>query len=118
MNIPALSIIAAAYLVTLLTSGWVVKKALVWTKHDAPLGDAATARSGLLIGKCENILVVTLVLLDGLTAVALIFTAKSLIRRDAVADTEYLLGGTLVNVTYSIHIALLAQLVAKQYGLP
>lgn len=111
MPLPATpeAIVGAAYLVTLLTSGFVVKAALRWTKHDTALKDEKTARSGRLIGKCENVLIVTLVLLDEFTALALIFTAKSLTRRDAEADAEYLLGGTLVNVTWSIVVALVAK---------
>ncbi len=106
---PRMVAVVGAYVVTLFTSGLVVKAALRWTKHDAPMSDEKTARSGLLIGKCENILVVTLVFLEAFTAMALIFTAKSLVRREQVDDAEYLLGGTLVNVTWSLLVALAAR---------
>ena len=102
-------VLLGTYVVTMALSGAIVKAALRWTKHDTPLSDAKTARSGMLIGKCENILVVTLVFLDSLTALALIFAAKSLVRKDQIEDTEYYLGGTLVNVTWSMLVALLAR---------
>lgn len=108
-DIPPAAIVAAAVVFALLTSGLVVKTALRWTKHDTALANEKTARSGRLIGKCENVLIITLVLLDEFTALALIFTAKSLTRRDEEADAEYLLGGTLVNVTWSILVALLGK---------
>lgn len=106
-------IIFTAYLITLAFSGFIVRTAMRWTGHDAPLTSSDPkenkAKSGLLIGKCENFLVVTLVLLDAFTALALIFTAKSLVRKDQVPDAEYFLGGTLVNVTWSLGVGLLAR---------
>jgi hypothetical protein len=93
----------------MLFSAIVVRAALPWTGHAFIMKNSDAARSGKLIGNCENIFVVTLVLLDAFTALALVFAAKSLVRKDQVPDAEYFLGGTLVNATWSLLIALLAR---------
>lgn len=60
--------------------------------------------TGWLIGRLENILVLTLVLAGEYTALSIIFAAKSWVRREdtATENTTYYLAGTLVNFTYSI----------------
>ena len=63
--------------------------------------------TGVIIGKCENILVFVFIIFDQYTALALIFTAKTVVRAEAIrADPLYYLAGTMINVTYSIIIAL------------
>jgi len=66
--------------------------------------------TGWLIGRCENILVLSLVLVGEYTALSVIFAAKSWVRRDDTAsgNTTYYLAGTLVNFTYSIVVGLSA----------
>lgn len=67
---------------------------------------------GAIVGKAENILVYTLVLVDAFTALALIFAAKSIVRReDMKNDSLYYLAGTLVNFTYSLLLGVLARAV-------
>lgn len=70
--------------------------------------DDETKDTGWLIGKCENVLVVTLVLVGAYTALGIIFAAKSLVRREDTSseDTTYYLTGTLVNFTYSLLVGL------------
>lgn len=60
--------------------------------------------TGWLIGRLENVIVLTLVLVGEYTALSIIFAAKSWVRYEDTAseDTTYYLAGTLVNFTYSI----------------
>lgn len=62
--------------------------------------------TGWLIGRLENILVLTLVLTGEYTALSIIFAAKSWVRIEDTAseNSTYYLAGTLVNFTYSIAI--------------
>lgn len=64
--------------------------------------------TGWLIGRLENVIVLTLVLAGEYTALSIIFAAKSWVRREDTAggNTTYYLAGTLVNFTYSIVIGL------------
>ena len=69
---------------------------------------ARRADIGAIVGKCENILTVTFIMADAITGLALIFAAKSIVRREDIEkDPRYYLGGTLVNLTFSVVIALL-----------
>lgn len=66
--------------------------------------------TGRIIGKCENILIFIFIIFDQYTALALIFTAKTIVRAESIrADPLYYLAGTMVNVTYSIIITLLVK---------
>ena len=66
---------------------------------------------GAIIGKCENFLVITFILADAFTGSALIFTAKSIVRREDIEkDPGYYLGGTLVNFSYSVLIGYLIRI--------
>lgn len=68
--------------------------------------------TGLVVGKCENILIVVLVLLDAYTALSIIFAGKAWIRRREMRrGSLYFLAGTMVNVTYSVLFALGIKLV-------
>lgn len=65
---------------------------------------------GQVIGKCENVLVLSFVLANAYTALAVVFAAKSIVRReDMVKNSKYYLAGTLVNFTYSILFALVVK---------
>ncbi|MFH1864567.1 MAG: hypothetical protein ABIK85_01665 [Candidatus Eisenbacteria bacterium] len=60
-----------------------------------------------VVGKCENILIVALVLSGAYTALSVIFAAKAFVRReDMSSNSLYFLAGTMVNVTYSLLVAL------------
>ena len=64
---------------------------------------------GAIVGKTENVLVYAFVLVDAFTALAIIFAAKSIVRReDMKNDSLFYLAGTLVNFTYSLLVGLLA----------
>lgn len=60
--------------------------------------------TGWLIGRLENVLVLTLVLVGEYTALSIVFAAKSWVRREDTAseNSTYYLAGTLTNFTYSI----------------
>lgn len=80
-----------------------------WKKQNKKIYD-----TGYIVGKCENILIYIMVCMGEFTALALIFSAKSLIRQEDIKkDSLYYLAGSLVNFTYSIIIALLFKDIAK-----
>lgn len=103
-----LAIIAGGYALLLLTSGRVVRFALSWADEEYAASVTPVQRNiGALVGKCENILLFTLVLVEAYTALALVFAAKSIVRREHMArNSLFYLAGTLVNVTYSLLIGL------------
>ncbi len=69
---------------------------------------------GAIIGKCENIIVITFVLAGAYTGLALIFTAKSIVRSDDIKrDPRYFLGGTLVNFVFSVLIGFAARIAVE-----
>lgn len=94
------------YLVLLGTSTFVVDYFLErWTGTDLTTDlDAGQRDTGRIVGKCENVLVLTLVFVGAYTALGLVFAAKSIVRREDMSsgDTTWYLAGTLVNFTYSI----------------
>lgn len=65
--------------------------------------------TGWLIGRLENVLVLTLVLAGEYTALSIVFAAKSWVRREDTAseNTTYYLAGTLTNFTYSVAVGIL-----------
>ena len=102
----------------LLTSGRVVGWALRSVRSQPPPVEPEVADveervgTGRIIGKCENILVYLFVLLGEHTALAILFTAKALVRKEDIRkDSLYFLAGMMVNVTYSVVVAVLVQLV-------
>ncbi len=106
-------VIVAAYVITLTCSGKLVAYFVLPRKRPArpaPNPDGPRFNTSLLIGKCENILTVTLVLLGQETGLALIFTAKSFVRKEEIErDPGFFLGGTLVNLVWGIVVAGLAR---------
>jgi len=103
--IPAL-IVLGGYLFTFITSTFLIHWIIKIPK--APQEEAKSLRkAGNIIGKCENFLIITFILADALTGLALIFTAKSLSRKTKEDDannelTNYFLAGTLLNFSYSL----------------
>ena len=114
-----LLVIVVGYALTMLLSGYIVRlfagspppsppqtdqtdSPSPGSETDTPDVRKATL-SGAVIGKCENFLALTFVLSGQLTALALVFTAKSIVRLDVIKkDPQYYLGGTLVNLCFSI----------------
>lgn len=99
--------IAAAYGFLLGTSGFVVAGAFRFAGVE-PSGDVAD--TGRAVGKIENVLVLTLTLLGAYTALAIVFTAKSIVRWQDLSseNTTYYLTGSITNVTYSVAYGLAA----------
>ena len=99
-----LGILAAGYLVTLALSGvWV--RFFVGPPQAKPEGAPRPGRfdTGSVIGKCENILALTFILANEATGLALIVAAKSLVRKEDIQKNPgYFLGGTLVNLVWSV----------------
>ncbi|MBN1455505.1 MAG: hypothetical protein JW945_04570 [Methanomicrobia archaeon] len=107
----------------LLTSGrvvWLVLSLIARVESRATGSDSASVAAGkfgvsqkaldtgAVVGKCENFLILTFMLLDAYTALALIFAAKTVVRREDIStNTLFYLAGTMVNVTYSILIGAL-----------
>jgi hypothetical protein len=115
-------IIIAAYILLILTSGRVVNMLLQQVAHrtlseaaddDHPEATQKKQRlaAGKIIGKCENILILSFILLEAYTALALVVTAKTLIRKDEIERNEmYFLVGTMTNVSYSVLVGFLTKL--------
>lgn len=112
-RLPHALIVALGYAVLLRTSGPMVNLVLKMIS-DQPVSAMVTPKvreTGMVIGKCENFLILTFMMLDAYIAISLIFTAKGIIRReDMIRDSTYYLAGTLVNVTWSVLIALAVKL--------
>lgn len=95
----------------MLTSGFVVFYSLKCiTKVEIDI-EKKTRDTGYIIGKCENILILTFFLLDAYIALGLIFTAKGFLRREDINKNPlYFLAGTMINFTYSIVIGILLKI--------
>ncbi|MFG0330146.1 MAG: hypothetical protein ACF8PN_09640 [Phycisphaerales bacterium] len=114
--------IAFAYIITVALSGEVVGAFMKRLEggdgagppaenSSSPAGDDHPTRlqrldTGMVIGKCENIITVTFVLLGQETGLALIFGAKSIVRREDIKkNPRYYLGGTLINLCWGLLVA-------------
>lgn len=102
-------IVGLGYILTIATSGLIVRHFIGGTSGKSSDSDSESSTSkdkydlGAIIGKCENLLIITLILASAFTGLALIFTAKSIVRSDDIKkEPKYYLGGTLVNFTYSV----------------
>ncbi len=91
--------------------------ALVMQRWSAQLEETGTlASAGERIGVLERLLVLTLVLLDQLTAVGFLLAAKSVLRFGDLRDspdrklTEYVLLGTLLSVSTTLVLGMLIRL--------
>jgi hypothetical protein len=74
---------------------------------------------GAVIGKCENILSLTFILAGEATGLALIFAAKSIVRKDEIQkNPSYYLGGTLVNLVWAVLVGFAMRAVLALDDLP
>lgn len=103
-----LVILVIGYGGLLLTSGFAVRAAFHVAKVTIADGQDQED-TGRAIGKLENVLVLSLMLVEAYTALGLIFAAKSIVRRAdmSTGDTSYYLTGTVANFTYTVVIGLL-----------
>lgn len=105
------------YLLLLLTSGRLVFLVLSRTSDRDVIEkiEQSALDTGFVVGKCENILIPTLVVLEQYTALGLIFAAKAIVRReDMKKNTLYYLAGTMVNFTYSLLVGVVVYLLLQQ----
>ncbi len=105
-------VLLIGYLLTLLLSGRLVKKIVsMMTLEGYKKLDRKAIDTGTVVGKCENILIITFILVEAYTALALVLAAKSVVRSKAMQETpEYYLVGTMVNFTFSILMGLLTKI--------
>ena len=111
-------ILVAGYVVLLCTSGKVLDYILSKTSGKCMIQEINRniRDTGFIVGKCENLLILTFMLLDAYTALALIFAAKAVVRREDMSKSSlYFLAGTMVNITYSIMFGLAIKILV---GLP
>ena len=104
--------VVAGYAIALAGSGPVVRWFVVPPGTTPPPPDPKVPRprydAGVVIGKCENLLILTMTLLGELDGLSLILGAKTIARIDAIkSNPSYYLGGTLVNLCWSFAVALL-----------
>ncbi len=98
-----LAVVALAYVLLLATSGFVVVRSISLVPSDDVEPTERERDVGAIVGKCENLLTLTFILLGAYTALAVIFAAKGIIRKDDIEKNSlYYLAGTLVNFTYSV----------------
>lgn len=113
MNWIVVTILVGGYLILPGTSGIVVNYILSKISKE-PISQKIGKEvrdTGFVIGKCENLLILTFMLLDAYTALAVIFAAKAIVRKEDMSkNTLFFLAGTMINVTYSIIIGLVIKI--------
>lgn len=110
-------LIVATYVLTLALSTRIVTRFVPTSDSAQPAHGDGNEHSteerrhlGKIIGKCENIIIVTFIFIQAETGLALIFAAKALVRREDIArDPGYFLGGTLLNFVWSLSVATIAR---------
>jgi hypothetical protein len=108
-------IVMLAYVLAIAMSGKIVRFFVSppTTSRESESGQPQRFDSGVIIGKCENILAVTLVLIGEYAGLGLVFAGKTFARsEDMQRNPSYYLGGTLVNLVWGMGIAVLAKLLA------
>lgn len=100
-----------AYLLALGGSGYFVRLLLHWAGKELPPEEA---NPGWVIGKLEDVLVVSLVAAGAYTALAVIFAAKGIARVEGARENaSYYILGTLANFTWALLISLLAVFLSR-----
>ena len=90
MNLITVAILVGGYLILLGTSGIVVNYILSKISKEPisqKIGKEARD-TGFVVGKCENLLILTFMLLDAYTALALVFAAKAIVRKEDKGDVK------------------------------
>jgi hypothetical protein len=117
INLIQVAIVLSGYIILLATSGRMVNYVLHSISGNGVAEPSREVKdTGYVIGKCENLLLLTFMLLDAFTAMALIFTAKAIVRaEDMKKQPLYFLAGTMVNVTYSIMIGFILKILLIRF---
>lgn len=100
--------VITGYLITFFITNFLIKKIVLEKKKNSndTISDTSIIRDGFIIGKCENIIIISFVLVEEVTGLALVFAAKSLARqKDINKNAGFFLAGTMVNFTASLVIA-------------
>jgi len=115
-------VIICGYLLLTFTSGKVVSyilkqvanktlKEVAADDHPEEQQKKERLAAGRIIGKCENIIILSFILMEAYTALALVVTAKTLIRKEEIEKNEmFFLVGTLTNVSYSVLVGFIMRL--------
>lgn len=118
MSTIQIAILIAGYIVLAGTSGKVLNY-IIKKISSRPVGQDVSKEildTGFIIGKCENFLILTFMVLEAYTALALVFTAKAVIRREDMSKNSlFFLAGTMINVTYSIMIGFAVKLLIGNF---
>jgi len=119
MDLAGAAIILGGYVLLPVTSGQMVSYVLGKVAEE-PIGqklDKRTLDTGFIIGKCENLLILTFMLMGQATAIALVFAAKAIVRREDISKNSlFFLAGTMVNVTYSVAMGALVKALLSAAG--
>ncbi len=118
LDLAGSSFLVGGYLVLIGTSGLLVNGILSRISEE-PMSQriGKEARdTGFVVGKCENLLILTFMLLDAYTALALVFAAKAIVRREDMSKNSlFFLAGTMINVTYSIMVGLVMKTIIETF---
>ncbi|MCB0495759.1 MAG: hypothetical protein KDC79_06465 [Cyclobacteriaceae bacterium] len=109
-------IVIIGYFATFFITNLLIKKIVLKGKTGANVDiDKKTIRDGYIIGKCENIIILSFVLAGEVTGLALIFAAKSLARQKDINDNAgFFLAGTMINFTASLVLAFILKFILSQ----
>lgn len=98
----------AAYALAIAGSGVFVELCLRLGGQSVPVEQR---NPGRVIGKIEDFLIITFVILEAYTALALIFAAKGIVRAELDRPhSSYYILGTLANFAWALAIGLVARL--------
>ena len=127
-------IIIVGYFVTMLATNYAVK-GVIWyvdknnpkldpegkekkDEDETPVKKRKRSKVGFVVGRCENILILTFMLLNQITALVIIIGIKGLVRKEDIEKRPgYYLVGTIVNLTLSILLGLLMMAFLLKYGI-
>ncbi|WP_372950010.1 hypothetical protein [Mariniphaga sp.] len=107
-------IIVFGYFATFGLTSYLIKKIVLSGKkkpdneqeNSKKIPKKSEIRDGYIIGKCENIIILSFILVGEVTGLALIFAAKNLARVKDIRDNAgFFLAGTMVNFTATLVIA-------------
>lgn len=109
-HISLILLIVLSYILLYISSTYVVNYVFQYAGVEI---DDEQKDTGTAIGKVENILILTFMLLQAYTALGVIFAAKSIVRSEDIdtGDTSYYLTGTITNFTYSIIVGVLLHII-------
>lgn len=110
-SLPVVLIWAAAYGVAVVGSGPFVRHLMARAGQEIPREET---NPGRVVGKLEDVLVVSFVIVEAYTALALVFAAKGIVRVEGGRErASYYILGTLANFTWALLVALAARLAVR-----